>query len=143
MNKSRKIFSTIQVLIIICLMLCNRGTWINSSQKTRESLCKDLQCGCKLVSDCKKYCCCTFTGEQNTPRTSNGQKDVFQIFMSSINCKYGNDPLNSITFTSKYILEDQVQFTRKTFLCFLSQATLIYPPEVFIFPPKKPPRYFL
>lgn len=143
MNRRLKAFSIIHSMIIICLMFCNGGTGTNSFQKSAGYLCKELQCGCKLSPDCKRNCCCTFTGKQGTFLTGDKQKDVFQVFMSSINCKYGNDPLTGITFTGKYILDEQVRPIKKSFLCFLPPETSIYLPEVFISPPKKPPRFFV
>lgn len=143
MSRTYKIFCITHSMILICLMFCNGGTGINPSSESRESLCKGLQCGCRSEPDYKKDCCCTFTGEQDVSHTGDKQKNIFRVFMSSIECMYGKGPLVTITFTSKYILEGPVLPIERIFLCFLPPEIPIYFPEVFISPPKKPPRYFL
>lgn len=139
MNKQNKILSCIQILVIMCLIVCNGGAAVRLSQQSKESLCKERQCGCKSESDCKTNCCCTFRGNQNTFQNNNS----LQAFISSINCKYGNDPFTGIAFPAKYIKEDQVQPVEESFLCFLFSATSIYPSEIIASHPEKPPPYFL
>ncbi len=143
MNKKNKILSCIQILAILSIIVCNGSITVNTPQKYREFPCKGHQCGCKSEPDHERNCCCTFTGKQGMFLTGNKQKDVFQVFVSSINCKYGNDPLTGIIFTGKYILEEQVRPIKIPFLCFLPLATSIYLPEAFVSPPKKPPRFFV
>ena len=141
--KSSKILAYIQILTIVCLMVCNDGVRVNSVKKSGEFPCKRHQCGCKSESDCEAHCCCGLYKHQGKfQNNGNEQKNSFQVFMSSVNCKYGNDPLASITFTAKYILESQVQPIKESFLCFLFSNTSICPPDVFVSPPEKPPQNF-
>jgi len=142
--KSNKTLAYIQILVIVCLMVCNDGIKVTSVKKSGEFPCKEHQCGCKSESDCMTHCCCgLYKNQGKFQNNGNEQKNSFQVFMSSVNCKYGNDPLASITFTAKYILESQVQPIKESFLYFLSHDISISLREVFASPPEKPPRYFI
>ena len=144
MSKSNKILSYIQILVIVCMMLCNDGIRVTSVTKSEDFPCKGHRCGCKLESDCKVHCCCELYKNQDKFRDNNSeQKNSFRVFISSINCKYGSDPLTSITFTAKYILENQVQPIKESFLCFLFHDISSDLLEVFLSPPGKPPRHFI
>ena len=143
MSKCNKIFACIQIFVIIFLMVCNGGIVVNPAIKSDEYPCKDHQCGCKSESDCKTHCCCAPNGNQNTFPAYSEKQNGFKTFISSVNCKYGNDPLTPITFTAKYILGSRVQTIKETFLCFLCSEAPSNIPDVVIFPPEKPPRYFI
>ncbi|MCF6158825.1 MAG: hypothetical protein E3K32_09690 [wastewater metagenome] len=137
MNKT---LSYIQILILICSMLCGGGFTGNLPQKSQASLCAEHQCGCESESDCRKHCCCNSYERQDI---GSKQKNGFHVFISSIKCKYGNNPLTAITFTAKYIGEDQIEFIKASFLCFLLSYAAPYPSETIASPPEKPPRYFI
>ncbi|CAG1771570.1 hypothetical protein BAC3_01914 [uncultured bacterium] len=143
MSKSNKILSYIQILVIVCMMLCNDGIRVTSVTKSEDFPCKGHRCGCKSESDCKAHCCCGLFKNHDKFQNSNEQRNGFHVFISSVNCKYGSDLLSSITFTAKYILENQVQPIKESFLCFLSHDISIDLLEVFLSPPGKPPRHFI
>ena len=138
MYKSHRTLSYILILIILCLTVCNRGMAVNSFKKTGEFSCKGHQCGCKSESDCKIHCCC---GHFQYKRGK--QKNGLQSFISSVNCKFGDNPVSGITFSAKYILESNVMPINESFLCFLPHGTSIYLPDIFVSPPEKPPRNFI
>lgn len=141
MRKSNKILAYVQILVIVCLMVCNGSISVRSSQKYNSFPCKGHQCGCKSELDCMTHCCC-FTNEKQEKLQTNGweQKSGIHAFISSVNCKNGNDPC--ITLTAKYIVESKVQSTRESFLCFYFRESSIFIPEVLVSPPEKPPRCF-
>ncbi|MBI2472486.1 MAG: hypothetical protein HYV59_14795 [Planctomycetes bacterium] len=141
--RSNKILAYVQILVMICLMVFNGGIVVNPAMKSDAYPCKDHQCGCKSESDCKTHCCCAPNGNQDTFHTNSEKRNGFKTFISSVNCKYGNDPLTPITFTAKYILESRVQTIKESFLCFLCSEVPSNIPDVVIFPPEKPPRYFI
>ena len=143
MSKRNRILAIVQVLIIVSLMLCNGGVSGNLPKKYDAFPCKDHQCGCKSESDCKTHCCCVPDENLNKFSNNSEKQNRFKTFISSINCKYGNDPLTTITFTAKYILERQVRPIKESFLCFLSNDTSFHLPEAIVSPPEKPPRYFV
>ena len=142
MNTKNKIISYIQILVIIFVVICNSVT-VNFSVKPEEFPCKGHQCGCKSELDCMTHCCC-FTNEEQEKFQTNGweQKSGLRAFMSSVNCKNGNDPFSGITLTTKYIVESKVQSTKESFLCFLFDESSAFIPEVIVSPPEKPPRCF-
>ncbi len=141
--KRSKILAYIQISVIVCLMSFNGGIRLNSYWKTEEFPCKGHQCGCKSESDCKTHCCCGLYKNRGAVQSNDNEpKTGFQVFISSVNCKYGGDPLTTITFTAKYVLVSQVQPIRESFLCFLPQDISISLLEVFIAPPETPPRHF-
>lgn len=142
MSKSNKILSYIQILVIIGLMLCSDGIRVNSV-RSGEFPCSSHQCGCMSESDCKKHCCCGLYENQDKFQNSNEQRNGFRVFISSVNCKYGSDPLTGITFTAKYMLEYSVQPIKESFLCFFSHDISICLPEIVLSPPDKPPRHFI
>ena len=143
MSKRNKILAYVQILVLVCLMVCNGGITVNSSRKSDSFPCKGHQCGCKSEWDCMTHCCCFAHENQDEFQNNNEkQKNGFHTFISSVNCKSGNDPLTGITFTAKYILEGKVQPIKESFLCFLFNDTSNSIPEVIISPPEKPPRYF-
>lgn len=131
MSKWNKICASIQIFVFLFLMVCNGGSIISPAKKSDVFQCAGHQCGCKSVSDCKTHCCCTPDENQNG----------FKTFISSVNCKYGNDPL-TISFTAKYMLESRVLPIKESFLCFLFNDTSNNLPEVFTSPPEKPPKLF-
>ncbi|MCF6158822.1 MAG: hypothetical protein E3K32_09675 [wastewater metagenome] len=143
MNKKNTILTYIQILVILCIVLFDGG--IHFAQGAQETLTAEHQCGCGSGSGCKEYCCCsTSYGDQNTFRdNSNRQKSGFLVFISSVNCKYGNNPLTTITFTTKYIGVNQLEFIRESFLCFLFLPVQSHPSEIIASPPEKPPRFFI
>ena len=143
MSKCNKIFACIQTFVIFFLMVCCGGNIISSAKKSGAFPCEEHQCGCKSEADCKTHCCCAPGENQNKFRNSSEKHNGFRAFISSVNCKYGNDPLTTITFTAKYILEDKVPPIKELFLCFLFNDVSIHLPEVFVAPPEKPPRHYL
>ena len=143
MSKWNKIFACIQTFVILFLMVCNGGSIISNAKNSDAFPCEEHQCGCKTVVDCKVHCCCA-PDENKNKLSNNGEKhNGFNTFISSINCKYGNEPLTTITFTAKYILKSQVRPIKESFLCFLSNDTSFHLPEAIVSPPEKPPRYFV
>ncbi len=143
MSKCNKIFACIQTFVILFLMVCNSGSIISSAKKSGAFPCEGHQCGCKSEADCKTHCCCAPDENQNKFHNSSEKHNGFRAFISSVNCKYGNDPLTTITFTAKYMLESQILPIKESFLCFLFNDLSIRLPEVYIAPPEKPPRYHL
>lgn len=143
MSKSNKIVACIQIFVILFLMISHGGSVISNAKKSGAFPCAGHQCGCKSEADCKTHCCCAPDESQNKFHKSSEKQHGFKTFISSINCKYGNDPLTTITFTAKYILERQVRPIKESFLCFLSNDTSFHLPEVIVSPPEKPPRYFV
>lgn len=141
MSKCNKIFACIQIFVIIFLMVCNGGGVVSSAKKSDAFPCEGHQCGCKSEADCKAHCCCVPDENQNKFHNSSEKHNGFRAFISSVNCKYGNDPLTTITFTAKYVLESQDTLIKESFLCFLLHDTSVHLPEVFLPPPEKPPRY--
>ena len=143
MSKCNKIFACIQTFVMLFLMVCNSGGIISSAKKSDAFPCAGHQCGCKSAADCKAHCCCAPDENQNKFRNNSEKQNGFKIFISSVNCKYGNDPLTTITFTAKYILESRDTLTKESFLCFLFNDLSIRLPEVFVAPPEKPPKHYL
>lgn len=142
--KSSKILAYIQILVMVCLTLCNDGIRVNSVRKSGEFPCKGHLCGCETESDCMAHCCCGLQKNQaDFQNNGNEQKKSFQVFISSVNCKYENDPLSSVSCTAEYTLESQVQPIKESFLRFLSRDISISLLEAFISPPEKPPRRFV
>ena len=142
MSKCNKIFACIQTCVILFLMICHGGSVISNAKKSGAFSCAGHQCGCKSAADCKTHCCCAPDENQNKFRNNCENQNGFKTFISSINCKYGNDPL-VISFTAKYLLESRDTLTKEAFLCFLSNDISIHLPEVFVTPPEKPPRHYL
>ena len=143
MRKTNKILAYVQILVLVCLMACNGGIAVNSSRKSDSFPCKGHQCGCKSELDCMTHCCCFAHENQDKVQNNNEkQKNGFHTFMSSVNCKNGNDPFSGITLTTKYIVESKVQSTKESFLCFYFSESSIFIPEAIVSPPEKPPRYF-
>lgn len=132
MSKWNKIVACIQTCVILFLMICHGGSVISNAKKSGAFPCAGHQCGCTSEADCKTHCCCAPDENQNG----------FKTFISSISCKYGNDPL-TISFTAKYMLESRDTLTKESFLCFLFNDTSFHLPEVIVSPPEKPPRYFV
>lgn len=143
MSKHNKILSYIQILVIVFMTLCNDGLRASSVAKPEDFPCKGHNCGCRSESDCKVHCCCGSFNDHDKFQDSNEQRNSFYVFISSVNCKYGSDPFTSITFTAKYLLENQVQPIKESFLCFRSQDISKSLLEVFVSPPEKPPRHFI
>ena len=142
MSKWNKIFACIQTFVILFLMVCNGGSIISNAKNSDAFPCEEHQCGCKTVVDCKVHCCCA-PDENKNKLSNNGEKqNGFNTFISSINCKYGNDPL-TISFTAKYVPESHDALIKESFLCFLFNDISMRLPEVFVAPPEKPPRYYL
>ena len=142
MSKCNKIFACIQTCVILFLMICHGGSVISNANKSGAFPCARHQCGCKSEADCKTHCCCAPDENQNKFHNNGEKPKGFRTFISSINCKYGNDPL-TISFTAKYMLESRDTLTKEAFLCFLSNDISIHLPEVFVTPPEKPPRHYL
>ena len=142
MSKCNKIFACIQTFVILFLMICHGGSVISNAKKSGAFPCAGHQCGCKSEADCKTHCCCAPDENRNKFRNNSENQTGFKTFISSINCKYGNDPL-TISFTAKYILERQDTLTKESFLCFLFNDLSIRLSEVFVALPEKPPRHYL
>ena len=142
MSKCNKIFACIQTFVFLFLMVCNGGGIVSSAKKSDAFPCEGHQCGCKSESDCKTHCCCTPDKNQNKFRNNSEKHNGFRAFISSVNCKYGNDPL-TISFTAKYMLESQILPIKESFLSFLFDDLSIRLPEVFVAPPETPPRHYL
>ncbi|MBM2833550.1 MAG: hypothetical protein HW406_711 [Candidatus Brocadiaceae bacterium] len=142
MSKCNKIFACIQTFVILFLMICHGGSVISNAKKSGAFPCAGHQCGCKSEVDCKTHCCCAPDENRNKFRNNSENQTGFKTFISSINCKYGNDPL-TISFTAKYILERQDTLTKESFLCFLFNDLSIRLSEVFVALPEKPPRHYL
>ncbi len=144
MDKRNKIFTYGQILFVICGILFNGGTTSSFLGKPGKYPCEGHQCGCRSESDCRVHCCCGLHKNQGKFLSNgNEQKSSFRAFINNVNCKYGNDPQNSITLTSKYIVQGNVQPGKESFLYFLSHYTSIPIPEMIVSPPEKPPRYFV
>ncbi|MCF6149806.1 MAG: hypothetical protein E3K37_14220 [Candidatus Kuenenia sp.] len=143
MSKTGKIVIYIQLLVMVCLSLCNVGLIISCPKKQAAFPCKEHECGCKSEADCMTNCCCFPSGSrsefQNVP---DGQKNGLLSFISSVQCKSGSDVIAFINSNLKYILEYNTIVHRLAFLCFLSNNPLIHPCEPMVSPPEKPPRYF-
>jgi hypothetical protein len=135
-----KLFSYIQILILICLIAWSGGTSVKLPRQSGKFLCEKHQCGCKSEFDCMTNCCCAFTENPNVFQKKNKS---LQAFISSINCNYGNDPLTGIAATTKYIKEYQIQPTEESFLCFIFLNTPVNPSKIIASRPERPPRYFL
>ena len=142
MSKCNKIFACIQTFVILFLMVCNGGSVISYAKKYDAFPCEVHQCGCKSAADFKTHCCCAPDESQNKFHNSSEKQNGFKTFISSVNCKYGNEPL-TISFTAKYMLESLNTQTKESFLSFLFNDLSIRLPEVFVAPPEKPPRYYL
>ena len=143
MSKVTPIITYLQIIVIACLTICNDCSIVNFPKQSDTFPCKGHQCGCKSEYDCKTHCCCGFYKDhEKYQNPSKQQKNMFNTFVSNVNCKYGNDPLNSITFTAKYILENQVQPIKELFMGFLFTSNSITLPDPFLPPPEKPPRRF-
>lgn len=142
MSKCNKIFACIQTVVILFLVACCGGNIISNAKKSGAFPCEEHQCGCKSETDCKTHCCCAPDENQNKFRNNSENQNGFKTFISSINCKYGNDPL-TISFTAKYMLESRVAPTEESFLSFLFHDLSIRLPEVFVAPPETPPRHYL
>lgn len=142
MNKKNKILSCIQILAILSIIICNGSITVNIPQKYTEFPCKEHQCGCKSEPDCKKHCCCGFYGDRHTFQGNNKEeKKVLHAFISSMHCKYGNDPLTKTTITAEYKGEEKTELVKESFSSFLFYSTPRYPSDIIASPPEKPPRY--
>lgn len=141
MIKSAHILAYVQILLVVCLMIGNGGGRVNFIKKSEEFPCKGHHCGCKSETDCKTHCCCAlYENHDKFQNNSQEQKNIFRTFISSINCKYGNNPLTDMNFTVKYIMEDKVPPIKGLLLCFLFHNTSIFIPEVIASSIEKPPR---
>lgn len=144
MSKRNKILTYIQVLVVLCILACNSDRAVNFSLKSDEFPCKGHQCGCNTEPDYRERCCCAVNENRNNfLNNSQKQKNGFRIFISSIHCKYGNEAFTGISFTGKYILEDNVQPIKESLLYFLFNTISIPISEGMVSPPKKPPRYLV
>lgn len=140
MAKRNKILVYFQILIVICLMLCNCAITSKSIRKSSVLNYKESQCCCKLESDCNN-CGCVPGGNKGSFRENSKEPNSFHTFIGSINCKLGNDPLTNINFVVKYLSEEQIQPAKETFLCFLTRDFTIFHPKEIINLPEKPPRF--
>ncbi|UJS17615.1 MAG: hypothetical protein L3J17_00790 [Candidatus Jettenia sp.] len=142
MSKRNTILTYMQILVVLCVLACNSDRAVNVPLKSAEFPCKGHQCGCKAELDCRERCCCALHENRNNfLNNSEEQKNGFRVFISTINCKYGNEAFTGINFTGKYILEDNVQPIKASFLYFLSHTISIPISEGIVSLPKKPPRY--
>ena len=143
MRNINKIFSYAQMLVIVCLMAMSEDQGRIFFGKSENFPCAAHQCGCKTEADCKAHCCCSPHKDQNEFQNISEKHKSFHVFISSLNCKHGNNAFTSTTFQSKYVLANKVQPTTESFLCFLISNTLIPSPEILPSPIEKPPRYFI
>ena len=143
MRNINKIFSYVQILVIVCLMAMSEDRGRIFFSKSENFPCAEHQCGCKTEADCKAHCCCSPHKDHNEFQNNSEKHNSFRVFISSLNCKYGNNTLTGITFQSKYILADKIQAITGSFLCFLISNTVIPSPEILASPIEKPPRYFI
>mgnify|MGYP001610369712 CR=1 FL=1 len=143
MSRIGKIVIYIQILVMVCLSLCNVGLVINYPKKPVAFPCKEHECGCKSEADCMTNCCCSpsYGNQLKSQHGVKEQKNSFLSFISSLKCKSGSDAITFINTEFKYILEDNFVIPQITFLCFLANDTLVHLCEVMVSPPEKPPRY--
>lgn len=140
----KKILPCIQILIFICLTVCNGNLMTNPVRGPEPFPCKGHQCGCKTETDCKEHCCCaSYENHNEFQANSKKQKNGLYTFISSVNCKSGNPLISGVSFSNKYIPTEQPLLTQAPFLCFLRCSTSFFPPEAFISLPKKPPRHLI
>ena len=135
-----KILSCIQILIFVCLTVCNGNLMTNPVRGPEQFPCKGHQCGCKTEADCKAHCCCAHNEFQTN---SKKQKNGLYTFISSINCKSGNPLISGVSFSEKYVPTEKALSTQAPFLCFLHCGVSFIPPDAFISLPKKPPRHLI
>lgn len=141
MSKINKVLACIQILIFLGLTLCSSGVTVISPGKSGEFPCKDHECGCKSEADCKTHCCCSPQGNQSTSQYGvKKQKDSLQSFISSLRCKSGSDAITCINAELKYVLGDDCEIPKITFLYFLANNTIVHLCEPMVSPPEKPPR---
>lgn len=139
----KNMFTYTQILLVVCMTLCNGGIAVCFPGKSEEFPCKGHQCGCRSESDCRAHCCCKLNKDLVMFQDNvHGRKNGLHVVISGVNCKYGDSPLKGIIFTVKYILEVKVQSEKEFFLCFFSHDTSIRIPEMSVSPPEKPPRDF-
>jgi hypothetical protein len=143
MRNINKIFSYIQMLVIVCLMAMSEDQGRIFFSKSENFPCVAHQCGCKTEADCKAHCCCSSHKDRNEFQNISEKHESFRVFISSLNCKRGNNAFTSTTFQGKYVLANKIQPTTESFLCFLISNTLIPSPEIRASPIEKPPRYFI
>ncbi len=143
MKNINKVFSYIQILVIVCLMAMSEDRGRVFFSKSENFPCAAHQCGCKTEADCKAHCCCSPHKNYDKFQNNSEKHKSFRVFISSLNCKYGNNALTGITFHSEYVLTDKIQPITESLLCFLISNTVIPSPEILPSPIEKPPRYFL
>lgn len=143
MKNINKIFSSIQILVIVCLMAMSEDRGRIFFSKSENFPCAMHQCGCKTEADCKTHCCCSSHENQSEFQHNSENHNSFRVFISSLHCKYGNSTFTGIDLQSKYVLADKVQPITASFLCFLISTTVISSPEILASSIKKPPRYFI
>lgn len=141
MSKASKVFSCIQIFILLSLLFFRGGVTISHSGTSDAFSCEGHQCGCTSEYDCRTHCCCSPHDNpslfQNNEQT---KKNGLQSFISSIKCKSGSDVITIINAECKYLLGDNFPTPQITFLCFLTGNTLARLSEPMVFPPEKPPR---
>lgn len=140
MRNTNKIFSYIQILVMVYLMACSEDKGRIFFSQAENFPCAGHQCGCKTEADCKTHCCCSPHKNHNNFQNNSENYNSFRVFISSLNCKYGSNVLTTITFQSKYVLADKIRPITASFLCFLVSNTVISSPEILASPIEKPPR---
>lgn len=136
-----KILPCIQILVFVCLTVCNGNLMTNPVRGPEPFPCKEHQCGCKTEADCMEHCCCA--SYENHQTGSKKQKNGLFSFISSVNCKSGSPLISFVSFSEKYLSTEKEQSTQAPFLCFLHCSISFFSPEAFIFLPKKPPRHLI
>ena len=99
-----KILSCIQILVFVCLTVCNGNLMTNPVRGPEPFPCKGHQCGCKTEEACKDHCCCTsYENHNEFQSNSKKQKNGLYAFISSVNCKSGNTLMSDVSFSEKYV----------------------------------------
>lgn len=139
-----KIISGIQILIFVCLTVCNGNLMTNPVRVAEPFPCKGHQCGCKTEEVCKDHCCCSaYENHNKLQSNSKKQQNSLRVFISSINCKSGNTLISGVSFSEKYVSTEKAPSSQAPLLCFLPCDVSFPLTEVCIFLPKKPPRQFI
>ncbi len=139
-----KILPCIQILVFVCLTVCNGNLMTNPVRGPEPFPCKGHQCGCKTVEECKDHCCCaSYENHNEFQANSKKQKNGLYTFISSVNCKSGSTLISCVSFSEKYVSTEKALSSQAPLLCLLHRDVSFPPPEAFISLPKKPPRHLI
>ena len=136
MNAMNKILSYIQILVFVCLTVCNGNLMTNPVQGPEPFPCKGHQCGCKTEEACKDHCCCaSYENHNEFQDISKKQKNGLYAFISSINCKSGNTLISCVSFSEKYVSTEKALPSQAPLFCFLHRDVSFSPQKhSFLFP---------